>query len=162
MLDLDAFQKDAAASFARHPEIAVAYVFGSVARGEARADSDLDVGVVYHDAADAHDRIATTLAIDLARLTAMERIDVVDLATQGPIFAHRALVEGTCVYETDRARRADFESEVVVRAIDFRPTYELATRGKASALKRWLEERYDLRTGSDEARRAEDESRQAR
>lgn len=49
------------------------------------------------------------------------------------------------MYEGDRDRRIDFESETMVRAFDFWPTYELATRGKEQALRAWLAKRYDLR-----------------
>jgi hypothetical protein len=65
----------------------------------------------------------------------------VDLEAQGPIFCHRVLCEGRRLYEGDHQRRVDFESEVIVRAHDFRPTYDLATRGKPAALRRWLRQR---------------------
>lgn len=139
---------------AREPSVAAVYVFGSVARGTARPDSDLDVGVVFvrGTGAGTRDRIADALGVALGAATGIERVDVVDLEAQGPIFAHRVLCEGALAHEGDRARRVDFESDTVVRALDFRPTYELATRGKATALRRWLRERYDLRSGSVEAR----------
>ncbi len=152
-----------AAVLARYPALAAAYLFGSVARSEAREDSDLDVGVVYRArGSDVHERVASSLASELSSATGFEHVDVVDLEAQGPIFCHRVLLEGRRVYEADRARRVDFESDTLVRAFDFRPTYELATRGKVAALRRWLRERYDLRADPDEARRAEGEPRSPR
>lgn len=124
----------------RHPEIAVAYVFGSRARGEERDDSDLDVGVVTYG-----ERVETELlgrlATELAKATGIDAVDVVDLEAQGPIFAHRVLIEGRRAYVGSEERRVDFESDTMVRAFDFRPTYEIATRGKVAALRRWLRER---------------------
>jgi predicted nucleotidyltransferase len=138
--------------FAAHPAIAGAYLFGSVARGEAGPESDLDVGLVYRQRGGAdHTRIASELAAQLGRASGREAIDVVDLEAQGPIFCHRVLCEGRLLYVADAARRVDFESETIVRALDFRPTYDLATQGKPAALRRWLRERYDLRTGSVKA-----------
>lgn len=135
-------------AFAAHPEIAAAYVFGSVARGEARADSDLDVGLVFsrrnEDARDHPDLIAE-LADEISRAVGHERVDLVVLEPQGPIFCHRVLCGGRLIFESDRDRRIDFESETIVRALDFRPTWELATRGKVAGLRRWLRGRYDLR-----------------
>lgn len=125
------------------PEIAAAYVFGSVARGEARADSDLDIGVLYTDRR-AHDRLVASLASRLGAATGFHAVDVVDLEAQGPIFAHEVLCESVLVHDADPERRVDFESDTLVRAFDFRPTYDLATRGKAAALRRWLEQRYDV------------------
>lgn len=127
------------------PEIAAAWLFGSVARGAARDDSDLDVGVVYaRGDRDSHDRLAPAVAAALSRATGVERIDVVDLAAQGPIFAHRVLCDGVLVYEADYARRVDFASDTLVRAFDFMPTYRIATSGKAAALRKWLEAHYDV------------------
>jgi uncharacterized protein len=123
--------------FAVHPEIAVAYVFGSVARGEARPDSDLDIGVVYQrfDRSGAlHTRIAPDLAHALGRQLGIEAVDVVDLEAQGPLFCHHVLLEGRLVYEADAGRRVDFESDAIVRGLDFRPTWELATRGNGTPL----------------------------
>lgn len=135
--------------FGGYPAIAAAYVFGSVARGEAGPESDLDIGVVYrHRAGTEHARLAPVLAAQLGQASGFEAVDVVDLDAQGPIFCHRVLCEGRRLYEADAARRIDFESETIVRALDFQPTYDLATRDKPAALRRWLRERYDLRTGS--------------
>lgn len=150
--DLDALAAQLASILAGYPEIAAAYVFGSVARGEAREDGDLDLGIVYRDRGGAHGDIAARLASDAGRALGVEHVDVVDLETQGPIFAHRVLIEGRRVYEASRERRIDFESDTLVRAFDFRPTYEIATRGKIAAMRRWLRERYDLRADPVEAR----------
>jgi hypothetical protein len=129
--------------FAAHSEIAAVYLFGSVARGEAGAESDVDLGIVFRrrgaTARDHHDLLGR-LAYSLSRVLGHERIDLVVLEPQGPIFCHRVLLEGRCVYEADFDRRVDFESETLVRAFDFRPTWELATRGKVEGLRRWLKQ----------------------
>lgn len=133
---------------ASRPEIAAVYLFGSVARGDARADSDLDLGLVFsrrHETALDRQQLIARLAYEIGKHTARERVDLVVLEPQGPIFCHRVLCEGRLIYEGDRDRRIDFESETLVRAFDFRPTYELATRGKERALRDWLAKRYDLR-----------------
>lgn len=145
-LDRVAFQRDASRLFASHPQIAAAYLFGSVAKGAQRSDSDLDIGLVYDTSSEAgtHDAIASALAPELSKLTGIDAVDVVDLQAQGPLFAHAVLCEGQLLYEADRERRVDFESDTMVRAFDFRPTYELATAGKIATLRRWLQERYDL------------------
>lgn len=137
---IEAIRAAVAPVFRTHPNVAAAYVFGSVARGTADAESDIDIGLVYRvpESSSAHDELADELTSALARTTGTERVDVLDLSAQGPIFCQQVLSEGKLIHETDRARRVDFESDTIVRAIDFRPTYELATQGKATALRRWL------------------------
>jgi len=145
---IEALRAATTAVLQRHSDVAAAYVFGSVARGTADAESDVDIGVVYRATvrSSAHDDLADELAIAVGRATGTERVDVVDLGAQGPIFCHRVLCEGALIHEADRARRVDFESDTIVRAIDFRPTYEIATRGKATALRQWLRDAQLVRT----------------
>ncbi len=127
--------------FERFPESAAAYVFGSVARGQARPDSDLDIGVVFAQrgqSAHQHYRRIGDLISRLEQVVPPRPVDLVVLEDQGPVFCHRVLLEGALLYESNRERRVDFESETYIRALDFLPTYELATRGGVSAFRRWL------------------------
>ena len=64
----------------RHPEIRLAYVFGSVATGGARADSDLDLAVQADAPLSAETRV--TLTEELAEATG-RAVDLVDLSTAG-------------------------------------------------------------------------------
>lgn len=143
--------------FARHPSVATAYVFGSVARGDDRPDSDLDIGVVHTSrTSDDHAALALRLAHEISRASGFETVDLIDLEAQGPVFCHRVLCEGRRIYEGDRARRIDFESDTIVRALDFRPTYDLAIHDKPAMLRRWLRKRRDdVRPSPDEAGRTE-------
>lgn len=142
-VDAEAIGRRLAPLFDRHPEIAAVYLFGSVVRGSATSESDIDLGLVYRDGSlrAQHTRIADSLASEVGKAVGFDCVDLVDLEAQGPIFCHQVLCEGRRVYEGDRRRRVDFESNAIVRAIDFRPTYDLATRTKPAALRRWLKQR---------------------
>ena len=67
----------AAAIGAAHPDVARVMLFGSVARGEAVSDSDIDLVVLVDDLGDYRDRgrLARQLA-DAARTAASHRVDV--------------------------------------------------------------------------------------
>lgn len=121
------------------PEIAAVYLFGSVARGTARPDSDLDIGLVFRKrgaTALDHHRLIGDLASRLESVSGGRPIDLVVLESQGPLFRHQVLLEGRLIHEGDRDRRIAFEAETCVRAIDFRPTYDIATRGRLDAIRR--------------------------
>lgn len=159
---LEQLSERLAPAFAAEPAVAAAYLFGSVARGEAGPESDWDIGVVYRDRTSAsHEKVATNLALGIGRVLGTDAVDVIDLEAQGPIFCHQVLCDGHRIYEADRNRRIDFESETLVFAHDFRPTYDIATRGKAAALRRWLRKRYDVGASPVEAGHPQSESREA-
>jgi predicted nucleotidyltransferase len=125
----------------RYEPIAAAWLFGSAARGELRPESDVDVGLLLRrpgETAADHHMMLGELAGRLQIVTAPHDVDLVLLEPQGPVFCHSALVEGLLICEPDRQRRIDFESTTVVRALDFRPTYERAQRGQADGLRRRL------------------------
>jgi hypothetical protein len=124
------------------PALAAAWIFGSVARGEAREDSDLDVAVLLRDRrADAlsHRRELMHLA---ARLEAVagRRVDLVVLGPRDPIVAHRVLSEGRLVYEADRERRIGFQSDALARYLDWAPSYAAAAARSLAVNLAWARE----------------------
>ena len=123
-----------------YPEISAVYLFGSVLRGTDSERSDLDLGLLLEpdEPADARHRFLGDLAARLEAVAGSRPVDLVVLNGQGPIFCHEVIREGRVLYESDRERRIDFESDVIVRALDFRPTLEMATKGYLPAFRRWL------------------------
>jgi hypothetical protein len=96
--------------FADDPHGAAAvYLFGSVARGEARAGSDIDVGVLFaEDPPCTFAGLPFALEADLERLFA-RRVQVVVLNHAPADLVHRVLRDGRLVLDRDRSRRIRFE-----------------------------------------------------
>ena len=88
-----------------------------------------------------HHRDLADIAGRLEPLSPSGCVDVVAIESQGPIFQHRVLREGRLVFERDRRRRIDFESDAHVRYFDWKPTYDLARRHRRQGFRRWLESR---------------------
>ncbi|MBI4614539.1 MAG: nucleotidyltransferase domain-containing protein [Planctomycetes bacterium] len=138
---MEGIRRRSRAIFARYIEISAAYLFGSVARGEARPDSDIDFGLVLRgrgESALEHHRWIRELTCYLEGASGPRPVDVVVLEPQGPLFCHQVLLDGVLLYDADPERRIDFESETLVRAFDFGPTYEIAAHGWIESYRRWL------------------------
>lgn len=109
---------DAMAAFLDGTEVVYAVCFGSVARQEAHAGSDVDVAIRFPDEMDERERFRHHNRID-AELQAYAdtTVDVSDLETLPPAVALRALREGVLVIgdesrlETDRDRLESTASE---------------------------------------------------
>jgi predicted nucleotidyltransferase len=85
------------------------YLFGSVARGEARPSSDLDLGVLYEVTPPATlDGLGLDLAAELETAVG-RRVDLVVLNRASADLIHRVLRDGILVIERDRRRRIEFE-----------------------------------------------------
>lgn len=127
---------------ADYPEVAAAYLFGSAARGTMGPDSDVDLGLVMRDrrwtALDAYDRLAD-LASRAEAAAPGRMIDVVVLDPQGPLLRYAVVRDGVCIYEADRTRRIDFESETLSRYLDFKPMWDRMTAGRLTQIRRWAE-----------------------
>jgi len=100
------------AFFARREDVLVAYLFGSVARGEAGDASDVDVAVLRRDPPR-----GTLAALPLDLESELERlmgrtVQVVALELAPPDLVHRILRDGVLVCERDPSARIAF----VVRA----------------------------------------------
>jgi len=89
--------------------LAAAYLFGSMARGSAMPDSDVDVGVLYVDApAPGLDGLAFHLEAELERL--LGRPVHLAVLNRAPVdLAKRVLRDGCLLLDRDHSRRIRFE-----------------------------------------------------
>jgi predicted nucleotidyltransferase len=98
--------------FAAHGQgLVAAYLFGSVARGQERSDSDVDIGVVLGT------HRSPTLA-ELDRLAPMQQqltellqreVDLVPLDSASPDLRHHVLVDHVLLLEGDHDARVEYE-----------------------------------------------------
>lgn len=102
----------------QHPEVELAYVFGSRARGGARPDSDVDVAVLGADV----DRLR--LAAEIASATGLEA-DVVDMDLDAmPIPLLEALLrDGVRVQEARRGAEGRWRSHAIAVVETDRPWF---------------------------------------
>lgn len=101
--------------------LVAAYLFGSVARGQARAGSDVDVAVLLE-----RDPPPTLAGLELDRESDLERIvgrpvQVVVLNGAPVDLVHRVLRDGHLLLERDRARRIAFEVKARNEYFDLLP-----------------------------------------
>jgi predicted nucleotidyltransferase len=122
--------------------VRVAYVFGSRARGDNRADSDLDVALVYDRSLDWEGRerarrdVLSLLSNVLGRLG--ERADLVDLARADSAVAFRAVRDGIRVLARSDAERIAAEVTVGRRYDDDGPKRALFQRAAARLAASWV------------------------
>jgi predicted nucleotidyltransferase len=115
---------------AHHSAITMAFLFGSMATGRARFDSDLDLAVA------AATPLTPQARLDLIEDLAMvfgRPVDLIDLDhLHGPLL-HQILTQGKLILCKDRTRYADLLRRMVYDEADFMPYYRriLADRRKA-------------------------------
>jgi predicted nucleotidyltransferase len=128
-VDSTAIEARLRAFFEEDPHEAVAaYLFGSVARGEARTDSDVDVGVLF-----ASDPPSTLSAPQFAIEVALERllgcpVQIVALNRASADLVHRVLRDGRLVLDRDRVARIRFEVQSRNEYFDLAPIRRLYRR----------------------------------
>ena len=104
-------------ALARHPELELAIVFGSVGVGAERADSDVDLAVQAAHPLDAGHKMA--LVGDFAAATG-RAVDLVDLQTVGEPLLGQILTHGRRLRGSDEAH-GRLLSRHLVDAADFLP-----------------------------------------
>lgn len=102
---------------ARHPELELAIVFGSVARGVQRIDSDVDLAVQAARAMNARQRM--DLVGDVAAATG-RAVDLIDLRTAGEPLLGQILRHGRRLLGSDEAH-GRLLSRQLIDAADFGP-----------------------------------------
>jgi predicted nucleotidyltransferase len=121
-------------ALSQRPEVLDAYLFGSHARDEARANSDVDVAV-FVDARRARDDgygFEASLASELMRALATDRVDVVVLNRAPPLLYHRVLRDGLRVLARDLAATTVREGRALSRYCDYVPQLEKFERAASA------------------------------
>jgi predicted nucleotidyltransferase len=121
---------------AQRPEILEAYLFGSQARGEAMAHSDIDIAV-YVDREHlppAPWGYAADLTTDLMSALGRKDIDVVVLNGAPPLLYHRVLRDGERLLSRDLAATTTREGYAVSRYCDYLPVLRRIDRELARRL----------------------------
>ena len=109
----------AAPAILRDEPVRVAYLFGSHARGQANAHSDVDVAVLAPDV-----RPSDRLDLRLRLMSRLSRIveaeaDVIVLDESPLTLSGRVIRDGHVVYSRDDDLRADYESRIFRQYADF-------------------------------------------
>ena len=114
------------------PRIAYAIVFGSVAKGTAHAESDVDVAIGLADAASLD---VAALGALTARLEAAGRpVHLVLLDEAPPGLAYRIFRDGRAILVRDRPALVARRAKAVLDYLDFQPVEALCARGVLAAV----------------------------
>lgn len=120
--------------------VASAYVFGSRGRGEAHAESDLDVGVVFDREllpdADARSRASIDLSSELIGAVHLNDVQVVSLIDAPPELAATALREGRRIHRANAETDREEARRILLLDADLRPFLRRTRRRKLEVLKR--------------------------
>jgi hypothetical protein len=123
---LAAASRAVARCVSRRRDIQAAYIFGSVAQGRARPDSDIDIAVLLgRRLPDARAlRYRLKVAGELGAALRRNDVQLVILNDAPPLLAHRVLSRGVLVFERSRAARVRFHVQTASRYADMVPTME--------------------------------------
>jgi hypothetical protein len=117
---LDRYRRTVGEVIADEP-VVVAYLYGSRARGEARADSDVDVAVLLRPEVPPEDYLAVSLRLARRLESALrERVDAVTVLNDAPLrLQYRVLRDGVTLHVADDDARVRYETTTHPMAMDF-------------------------------------------
>ncbi len=119
-LDLHELRRRSTEALERRPEVLEAYLFGSRARLQAQAHSDVDVAVFLAEIPDSPFGFEAELSADLMSALGENRVDVVLLNQAPPLLYHRVLRDGVRLFSRDPRATTGREGRALSRYCDYR------------------------------------------
>ena len=109
----------------KQPTVSADYLFGSHAKGTARADSDVDIAVLFTTGLSFKERfdLKLSLAGDLEELLT-KQVDVVDLEEASYLLRHQVFLHGILLFEKNPRERVEFVVKSRREYFDFRKFIE--------------------------------------
>jgi uncharacterized protein len=108
-VDLQAVEQTITAYYRDEPRVVAVYLFGSVAKGTARADSDVDIGLLY-DQPQPGGLMAQPFEDEAALGERLGRpVQIVAMNRAPADLVHRILRDGKLLLETNKSQRIAFE-----------------------------------------------------
>lgn len=104
----------------RYP-VTVAYLFGSEAKGQSGALSDIDIAVYFDRNVDKSERfdLKLRLSVELSAMT-KRTADVAVLNDSPPRLSYEIIKSGRVIFCSDRIARVDIETGILSRYLDRR------------------------------------------
>lgn len=104
--------------FDENSGVKLAYLYGSVARGESNKLSDIDLAVYLEESCD-FGGVKMNLVSEIASL--IDDFDLVVLNEARPLMAYNIVKDGIILFEESGTRKAEIESNIVRRYLDMKP-----------------------------------------
>ena len=123
--------------FARRPEVLVAYLFGSHARGKATRISDVDIAVLLSEAVPRETYLDYRIALmqELTRIFHSDEVQVVILNQAPPLLAYKVIVEGKPLFCRDEVARLRFRTDATRRYLDTKPLRRIQETATAQRIR---------------------------
>lgn len=118
----------------KHGEIVFAYLYGSLAKGKVRRDSDVDIGVFLEKDFKKDAFYEAKLALEIEKETELRNVEIVVLNEKSLRFLNQVLRYGKLIISKNEKERVKFETTVTKSYIDFKPYYLEYDRLRAKRL----------------------------
>lgn len=122
--------------FQHHPEIEVAYIFGSLAQCRTTPLSDIDIAIMIDMQQIDMDiypyGYKAAIIADLMKLFKTNNIDLVILNEASPLLRHRVLYYGILIFSNNESKRIRFHTSTIDKYNDYkylmRPHFDQGAR----------------------------------
>lgn len=118
------------AAAAASKSLRLGVLFGSAARGDASAASDIDIGVLVTQDAEALDDVARAL-----RSVAGDRLDLTDISVAPPLLRFEIARDGVLLHEVAPGTWTEFRAHAMIDWWDWAPTARMIHRAAAARLR---------------------------
>jgi uncharacterized protein len=118
--------------------VRLAYLFGSQATGHTRADSDVDIAVLFADTVSdpERSRLASDLLGEICQTLSSDCVEIVLLNDCAPLLAFEVVRSGRLLFASDDFERIDFQVRTIRALEDTQPLRALLREAMSERIRR--------------------------